>query len=82
MVIDMVLYVQMTRHSRSNSNDDNEVQTIQVPTEEGKANTKQNKLTQRQSMKKIFEIWNHFTLLEDISIKQSATTIAKYINAI
>ena len=65
----------MTGHSKSNSNDDDEVESVQVPTK--KTNTKWKKSTQRRLMKKRFETRNHFTILEDNQYKTKCNHCGK-----
>ncbi|KAH9762815.1 hypothetical protein KPL70_000946 [Citrus sinensis] len=57
----------MTGHSKSNSNDDDEVESVQVPTK--RTNTKRKKPTQRRPIKKRSETWNHYIVLEDNQYK-------------
>ncbi|KAH9685852.1 hypothetical protein KPL70_014129 [Citrus sinensis] len=65
----------MTGHSKSNSNDDDEVESVQVPTE--KTNTKRKNSTQRRQMKKRSETWNHYTVLEDNQYKAKCNYCGK-----
>ena len=65
----------MTRHSKSNSTDDDEVESVQVPTE--KTNTKRKKPTQRRPMKKRSETWNHYIVLEDNQYKAKCNYCGK-----
>ncbi|KAH9781207.1 hypothetical protein KPL71_008367 [Citrus sinensis] len=65
----------MTGHSKSNSNDDGEVESVQVPTE--KTNTKRKNPTQRRPMKKRSETWNHYTVLEDNQYKAKCNYCGK-----
>ncbi|KAH9650061.1 BED-type domain-containing protein [Citrus sinensis] len=65
----------MTGHSKSNSNDDDEVESVQVLTE--KTNTKRKKPTQRRPMKKRSETWNYYTVLEDNQYKAKCNYCGK-----
>ncbi|KAH9651254.1 BED-type domain-containing protein [Citrus sinensis] len=65
----------MTGHSKSNSNDDDEVESVQVPTK--KTNTKRKNPTQRRPMKKRSETWNHYTVLEDNQYKAKCNYCGK-----
>ena len=65
----------MTGHSKSNSNDDDEVESVQVPTK--RTNTKRKKPTQRRPIKKRSETWNHYIVLEDNQYKAKCNYCGK-----